>query len=102
MGAGEGEEERRDWFGDGRKLPRAFNSLHACSQALASREEMYTFAPFATKPSEIIRPIPLAPPVTRTTLPCVNISGCLRGCIVVLVVYLDVEKTCGIHDWSGL
>ena len=29
-------------------VPSAFNSLHACSQALASRDEMYTFAPFAT------------------------------------------------------
>jgi len=50
------------------RAPRAFSSLQACSQALASREEMYTFAPFCTKPSEIIRPIPFAPPVTRTTL----------------------------------
>jgi hypothetical protein len=28
------------------ELPRAFNSLQACSQAFASRDEMYTFAPF--------------------------------------------------------
>ena len=49
-------------------VPRAFNSLQACSQALASREEIYTFAPLATNPSEIMRPIPLAPPVTKTTL----------------------------------
>jgi hypothetical protein len=50
-------------------VPMAFNSLQACSQALASRDEIYTFAPFVTNPSEIIRPMPFAPPVTKTTLP---------------------------------
>ena len=52
-----------------RDVPRAFNSLQACSQALASRDVIYTFAPLATNPSEIPRPMPFAPPVTRTTLP---------------------------------
>lgn len=51
-----------------KQIPSAFNSLQASSHALASRDEMYTLAPFVTKPSDIIRPIPLAPPVTRTTL----------------------------------
>jgi hypothetical protein len=31
--------------------PRALSSVHACSHALASREEMYTLAPFWMKPS---------------------------------------------------
>jgi hypothetical protein len=49
-------------------VPSAFSSLQACSHALASLDEMYTLAPFATNPSDIMRPIPLAPPVTKTTL----------------------------------
>lgn len=53
----------------GVEVPNAFNSLTAWSQALESRDEMYTFAPFVTNPSEIMRPTPFAPPVTRTTLP---------------------------------
>jgi hypothetical protein len=57
------ERERLDT-----EVPRALSSLQAFSQALASREEIYTFAPFVTNPSEIIRPMPFAPPVTRTTL----------------------------------
>ena len=57
--------------GGGRgEVPRAFSSAQACEQALVSREEIYTFAPLVTKPSEIILPIPFAPPVTRTTLSC--------------------------------
>ena len=89
-GRGSGGEEalgwgREDGGGEG-KVPRAFNSLHACSQALASRDEIYTFAPFATKPSEIIRPIPLAPPVTRTILSCVDVS----------------EVSEGVHGWFTL
>lgn len=51
-------------------VPNSVSSLAAWSQALPSREEMYTFAPLVTKPSDIMRPIPFAPPVTRTTLPC--------------------------------
>jgi hypothetical protein len=65
----EGEGLRADCVGRG-QLPKAFNSLQACSQALASLDEIYTRAPFATKPSEIMRPMPFAPPVTRTTLSC--------------------------------
>jgi hypothetical protein len=61
--------EVRNRAGGDDEIPRAFNSLQACSQALTSLEEMYTFAPFCTKPSEIMRPMPFAPPVTRTTLP---------------------------------
>lgn len=49
-------------------FPNALSSLQACSHAAASREAMYTRAPLAAKPSEIMRPMPLAPPVTRTTL----------------------------------
>lgn len=55
-------------------IPRAFNSLQAFSQALISREEMYTLAPFVTYPSDIMRPIPLAPPVTSTTLSYETVS----------------------------
>lgn len=51
-------------------IPRAVSSAAAFSQALPSREETYTLAPLVTKPSEIIRPMPFAPPVTRTTFPC--------------------------------
>lgn len=62
-------------------LPNAFISLHACSQAFASLDEIYTFAPLVTKPSEIIRPMPFAPPVTRTTLSYFRISVLeLRHC----------------------
>lgn len=53
----------------GKGTPMAFSSSQAFSQLFASREDIYTFAPFATKPSEIMRPTPLPPPVTRTTLP---------------------------------
>jgi hypothetical protein len=56
-------------------VPNAFNSFTAWSQALASREEMYTFAPLVTNPSDIIRPMPFPPPVTRTTLSLGNVSS---------------------------
>ena len=41
------------------RAPRAFSSLQACSQALASREEMYTFAPFSSSALVIMSPIPI-------------------------------------------
>ena len=55
-------------------VPRAFNSLQAFSHAFTSRDEMYTLAPFATNPSDIIRPMPFAPPVTKTTLSSKTVS----------------------------
>lgn len=49
--------------------PRSVSSLAVRSQSFALRLEMYTLAPAATKPEEIMPPIPLAPPVTSTTFP---------------------------------
>lgn len=79
-------------------VPSAFNSLHAWSQAFASLDEIYTFAPLVTKPSDIMRPIPFAPPVTRTTLPCEFGSAMLYDAqswgevICDMVHYLDFEQ----------
>jgi len=49
-------------------IPLAVSSAATFSQDFASRDEMYTRAPLATYPDEIMCPIPFAPPVTRTTL----------------------------------
>lgn len=70
-------------------LPKAVSSTAAASQAFASRDEIYTLAPLVTKPSEIIRPMPFAPPVTSTTLPCDH------GKIVTSVSY-QVLQACGV------
>lgn len=88
-------------------VPSAFNSLHACSQAFASLDEIYTFAPLVTKPSDIMRPIPFAPPVTRTTLSCVYRSALfqdswsLDGVICNMRAhYLNVEQYWSVHHGS--
>jgi len=47
-----------------RPLP-ADNSAAVLSHAAALRDEMYTFAPCAMKPTAIIRPMPREPPVMR-------------------------------------
>ena len=39
------------------------------SHTSALREEMYTRTPERTRPSAIMRPMPLLPPVTSATLP---------------------------------
>jgi hypothetical protein len=49
--------------------PKAESSLAVWSQAAALRAEMYTRAPWARKPSAIMRPMPREPPVIKAVRP---------------------------------
>lgn len=49
--------------------PRSSSSAAACRTSSSLREQIHTWAPSSIKASEMPRPTPLLPPVTRATLP---------------------------------